>query len=192
MKLDYVTFLCTRLSLFRQFSVLHCFQYCLILFLVILSPEIIELTLSWRRSLLYIEISPLICRANQWTGFYYIAFVLMLFMLNVQNEDLFLNIASQINFWKCFNEKIDIRRCYWMVPLFSTRRNGRFFENIKMSSLNISILQNVHCNKKLSQILANNIDNGVRGVGLRSYVRHCGLTWIQPHTSVANLILKFF
>ena len=28
-------------------------------------------------------------------------------------------------------------------------------------------------NKKLSQILANSIDNGVRGVGLRIYVRYC-------------------
>ena len=27
--------------------------------------------------------------------------------------------------------------------------------------------------KKLSQILANNIDNGVRGAGLRIYVRYC-------------------
>ena len=29
------------------------------------------------------------------------------------------------------------------------------------------------CNNKLSQILANNIDNGLRGVGLRIYVRYC-------------------
>ena len=147
MKLDYVTFLCTKLSLFRQFSVLHCFQCCLILFLVILSPEIFELTLSWRRSLSYIEISPLICRANQWTGFCYIVFALMLFMLKCPKWRPFSKrIASQINFWKCFTEKIDIRRCYWMVSLSSTWRNGRFFENIKTSSLTISILQNVHWN----------------------------------------------
>ena len=29
------------------------------------------------------------------------------------------------------------------------------------------------CPKKLSQILANNIDNGGRGIGLRIYVRYC-------------------
>ena len=29
------------------------------------------------------------------------------------------------------------------------------------------------CNNKLSQILANNIDNGGKGVGLRIYVRYC-------------------
>ena len=29
------------------------------------------------------------------------------------------------------------------------------------------------CVKKLSQILANNIDNGGRGIGLRIYVRYC-------------------
>ena len=30
------------------------------------------------------------------------------------------------------------------------------------------------CVKKLSQILANNIDNGGRGIGLKIYVRYCG------------------
>ena len=30
--------------------------------------------------------------------------------------------------------------------------------------------------QKLSQILANNIDNGGRGIGLRIYVRYCGFT----------------
>ena len=34
------------------------------------------------------------------------------------------------------------------------------------------------CAKKLSQILANNIDNGVRGIGLRIYVRYCSLVKI--------------
>ena len=29
------------------------------------------------------------------------------------------------------------------------------------------------CTKKLSQIFANNIDNGERGIGLRIYVRYC-------------------
>ena len=29
------------------------------------------------------------------------------------------------------------------------------------------------CVKKLSQVLANNIDNGRRGIGLRIYVRYC-------------------
>ena len=32
------------------------------------------------------------------------------------------------------------------------------------------------CAKKLSQILANNIDNGARGIGFRIYVRYCRLT----------------
>ena len=31
------------------------------------------------------------------------------------------------------------------------------------------------CAKKLSQILANNINNGGRGIGLRIYVRYCRL-----------------
>ena len=31
------------------------------------------------------------------------------------------------------------------------------------------------CKKKLSQILAKNIDNGATGVGLRIYLRYCGL-----------------
>ena len=42
------------------------------------------------------------------------------------------------------------------------------------------------CAKKLSQILANNINNGGTGIGLRIYVRYCGSNIIFSWTSVSK------
>ena len=48
----------------------------------------IDLTLSWR-GLLYIETSPLICRANQWTGFYMITASVMKELILTNNSNSF-------------------------------------------------------------------------------------------------------
>ena len=60
----------------------------------------------------------------------------------------------------------------------------KFMKILERSTLRPSPLLNVAvywqssdtetCVTKLSQILANNIDNGGRGIGLRIYVRYCG------------------
>ena len=53
------------------------------------------------------------------------------------------------------------------------------FAEINQAPPHYSMLQYISdietCVKKLSQILANNIDNGGRGIGLRIYVRYCRL-----------------
>ena len=54
------------------------------------------------------------------------------------------------------------------------------FAEINQAPSSYSMLQYISdtetCVKKLSQILANNIDNGGRGIGLRIYVRYCRLS----------------
>ena len=55
-------------------------------------------------------------------------------------------------------------RLPWVNPTISHIRNGR------------------NCTKTLCQILANKIENGGRGIGLRIYVRYCLKKWIQNKT----------
>ena len=58
-----------------------------------------------------------------------------------------------------------------------------YFAEINQVPSPYSVLQDIRrvvpraCAKKLSQILANNIDNGGREIGLRIYVRYCRLTF---------------
>ena len=59
---------------------------------------------------------------------------------------------------------------FWNVPLYRNKPDSSLLINVagcwKRSNTKA-------CMKKLSQILANNIDNGVRVVGLTIYVRYC-------------------
>ena len=48
------------------------------------------------------------------------------------------------------------------------------------------------CPKKLSQILADNIDNGGRGIGLRIHVRYCRYSGINQPLSIIHEIFKSF
>ena len=43
--------------------------------------------------------------------------------------------------------------------------------------------------RKLSQILANNIDNGGRGIGLRIYVRYCR---VESHYPLPSSLVHWF
>ena len=44
------------------------------------------------------------------------------------------------------------------------------------------------CNTKLSQILANDIDNGVKGVGLRVYVTYCLKKLMKNNREFAKIL----
>ena len=76
---------------------------------------------------------------------------------------------SHINYWDQVNSWKNLLKF----------GNGLLCRNNSFSS-SWSMLQDIGrvektevCTKKMSQILANNIDNGVREIGLRIYVRYC-------------------
>ena len=76
-----------------------------------------------------------------------------------------INYWNQVNFWKNLWK-------FWSGPL-CRNKSGPF------PLLNVRIYwqssDTEACAKKLSQMLGNNIDNWVRGTGLRIYVRYCSL-----------------
>ena len=73
------------------------------------------------------------------------------------------NYWDQLNSWKNFWK-------FWIVPLCRNRSGPS-------SLLNVAVYWQSNnteaCAKKLYQILANNIDNCGRGIGLRIYVKYC-------------------
>ena len=81
-----------------------------------------------------------------------------------------INYWDQVYSWKNLWE-------FWNGPL-CRNKSGPF------PLLNVAVYwqssDTETCAKKLSQILANNIDNGGRGIGLRIYVRYCGF---RTHSS---------
>ena len=76
---------------------------------------------------------------------------------------------SHINYWDQVNSWKNLWK-FWNGPL-CRNKSGPF------PLLNVAVYwqssDTKACAKKLSQILANNIDNGRRGIGLRIYVRYC-------------------
>ena len=78
------------------------------------------------------------------------------------------NHWDQVNSWKNF-------RKFWNGPLW---RNKSGLSSILDVAASLKSSNTEAFAKKLSQILACNIDNGVRGTGLRTCVRYSGLAHI--------------
>ena len=70
---------------------------------------------------------------------------------------------DQLNSWKIFWK-------FWNGPLCRNKSGPSSLLNVVVYLQSSSTEA---CAKKLSQILANNIDNERRGIGLRIYVRYC-------------------
>ena len=76
---------------------------------------------------------------------------------------------SHTNYWEQVNSWKNLWK-FWNGPLCRNISSPFLLINVAAywQSSNTEV-----CDKKLSQILANNIDNGGRRIGLRIYVRHC-------------------
>ena len=76
---------------------------------------------------------------------------------------------SHINYWDQVNSWKNLWK-FWNGPLCRNKSDPSPLLNVAVywQSSNTET-----CVKKLPQILANNIDNGGRGIGLRIYVRYC-------------------
>ena len=78
---------------------------------------------------------------------------------------------SHINYWDQVNSWKNLLK-FWNGPL-CRNKSGTF------PQLNVTVYWKSSateaCAKKLSQILANNNENGGRGIGLRIYMRYCKL-----------------
>ena len=82
---------------------------------------------------------------------------------------------SHINYWDQVNSWKNLLK-FWNGPLCKNK-SGTF------PQLNVTVYWKCSateaCAKKLSQILANNIENGGRGIGLRIYMRYCKLYYLS-------------
>ena len=87
-----------------------------------------------------------------------------------------INSLDQVNSWKNLWK-------FWNGPL--CRNKSDTFPLINVAVYWQSS-DTEACAKKLSQILANNINNGGTGIGLRIYVRYCGSNIIFSCTSVSK------
>ena len=74
-----------------------------------------------------------------------------------------INVWDQVNSWKNLWK-------FWNGPLCRNKSGPSPLLNV---AVYWQSSDTETCVKKLSQILANNIDNGGRGIGLRIYVRYC-------------------
>ena len=79
---------------------------------------------------------------------------------------------SHINYWDQVNSWINLWK-FWNGPLCRNKSGPSPLVNV---AVYWQSSDTETCVKKLSQILANNIDNGGRGIGLRIYVRYCGFS----------------
>ena len=76
---------------------------------------------------------------------------------------------SHINYWDQVNSWKNLWK-FWNGPLCRNKSGPSPLLNV---AVYWQSSDTETCVKKLSQILANNIDNGGRGIGLRIYVRYC-------------------
>ena len=90
---------------------------------------------------------------------------------------------SHINYWDQLNSWNNFWK-FWNGPLCRNKLGPFPLLNVAAywHSSNTEA-----CAKKLSQILANNIDNEGRGIGLRIYVRYCRSTCAEVSTSREEL-----
>ena len=79
---------------------------------------------------------------------------------------------SHINYWDQVNSWKNVWK-FWNGPLCRNKSGPSPLLNV---AVYWQSSDTETCVTKLSQILANNIDNGGRGIGLRIYVRYCGST----------------
>ena len=96
---------------------------------------------------------------------------------------------SHINYWDQHNSWKNLWK-FWNAPLCRNKSGPSPLLNVAVyrQSSNTEA-----CAKKLSQILANNIDNGGRGIGLRIYVRYCiGFKWLTKSMETIKLYKRSF
>ena len=78
-----------------------------------------------------------------------------------------INYSDQVNSWKNLSK-------FWNDGPLCRNKLGLF------PLLNVATYCRISntevCTKEMFQILANNIDNGERGIGFRNYVRYCSFT----------------
>ena len=95
---------------------------------------------------------------------------------------------SHINYW----DKLNSWSKFWKFWNYSLCRN----KSAPFPLLNVVVCwqssNTKACAKKLSQILANNIDNGGRGIGLRIYVRYCLKNWKKNKKGFGKKLAFFF
>ena len=80
-----------------------------------------------------------------------------------------MSTISHINYWDQVNSWKNLWK-FWNGPLCRNKSGPSPLLNV---AVYWQSSDTETCVKKLSQILANNIDNGGRGIGLRIYVRCC-------------------
>ena len=84
-------------------------------------------------------------------------------------KDGFLATISHINYWDQVNSWENFQK-FWNGPLSRSKSGPSPLINVAASWKSSNTKA---CAKKLSQMLANNNDNGGRGIGLRLHVRYC-------------------
>ena len=91
-----------------------------------------------------------------------------------------INYWDQVNFWKNLWK-------FWNGPLCRYKSGPFLLLNVAgyWKSSNTEA-----CAQKLSQILANNIDHGGRGIGLRIYVRYCRFNGVFSRDNFPNNNIK--
>ena len=86
------------------------------------------------------------------------------------------NYWDQVNSWKNLWKFLNGRLCRNKSGLFTLLNVAAYWKSSNSQA----------CAKKLSQILANNIDNGGRGISLRIYVRYCSFSHYPQHIEVSR------
>ena len=94
---------------------------------------------------------------------------------------------SHINYWDQVNSWKNLWK-FWNGPLCRNKLGPFPLLNVVVYCQSSDIEA---CAKKLSQILANNIDNGGRGIGLRIDVRYCRYLWLATDLSVDTFSFSF-
>ena len=85
----------------------------------------------------------------------------------------FWSTISHINYWDQVNSWKNLWK-FWNGPLCRNKSGPSPLLNVAVYWQSSDTRT---CVKKLSQILANNTDNGGRGIGLRIYVKYCPKKW---------------
>ena len=127
--------------------------------------------------------------------FFYITLVFVYINFNRISSNLLPHLSQTIHiilvFWRIF---INFFHCITLrLEKYNTCKNCNISHKLLRPSQFLEKFMKIleTCVKKLSQILANNIDNGVRGIGLRIYVRYCG-SKIVPSTDWNRKIICMF
>ena len=93
---------------------------------------------------------------------------------------------SQIIYWDQVNSSKNLWKL-WNGPLCRNKSGPSLLLNV---AVYWQSSDTETCVKKLSQILANNIDNRERGIGLRIYVRYCW--YFNQHTATTSISITSF